>query len=370
MKKLVAYVIAEVEFAPTFEWVAESNLREEMELIFFLMNPGPSLLEERLRKLGCRVIRIPYAGKKQLLSAFLRLIREFRKFQPSAVHTHLMAANLVGLPAAWIARVPRRIYTRHHSNQNFNSSWYGRFYDQFTNIFSTKIVATCLNLKELLNSFERVPQSKVEVVYFGFDQEKFAADSDRIEAIKAKYSLKDRWPVVGVISRYTPYKGIPFILEAFEELLKEYPSACLVLANAGQGKDREEIQRRIRRLGNNACREIAFETDCPALMRAFDVFVHVPVDRVSEAFGQVYVESMLCERPSVFTLSGIAPEFVRDGENALVVPFRDSSAILKAIRSILSDELLRNRISNRARSDAASFFRLDKMIDGLREIYR
>ena len=65
--------------------------------------------------------------------------------------------------------------------------------------------------------------------------------------------------------------------------------------------------------------EIVYETDMPALYKTFDVFVHVPVEPHFESFGQVYVEAMASGIPSVFTLAGAATEFVRDGENALVV---------------------------------------------------
>lgn len=374
MKKTVAYVIAEVQFAPTFEWLAESALARELDLIFYLMNPGPSPLEDKLRTLGCRVERIPYAGSRQVLGAFWRLFREFRKHRPTVVHTHLLSANLAGLPAAWLARVPRRIYTRHHTNLNtkWNESgpWYAPFYDYVTNFLSTEIVATCLNVRSALQGSERVHPEKIKVIHFGFEEKNFDVPPERLATVQRKYALEGHWPVIGMVSRYLPLKGVPFAIDAFASLLEEYPNACLVLANAGHGAARAEIQRKLSDLPPESYREIQFETDCPALMRTFDIFVHVPVDKTSEAFGQVYVEAMLSERPSVFTMSGVAPEIVRHGENAIVVPFESSAAILEAVRTYLASDSLRHQVGKNARSSAAASFGLSKMIDGLRELYQ
>ena len=40
----------------------------------------------------------------------------------------------------------------------------------------------------------------------------------------------------------------------------------------------------------------------------FDLFIHIPNSRNSEAFGQVYIESMLLKIPSIFSNSGIMNE--------------------------------------------------------------
>jgi glycosyltransferase involved in cell wall biosynthesis len=83
--------------------------------------------------------------------------------------------------------------------------------------------------------------------------------------------------------------------------------------------------------------------------------VHVPIDRLSESFGLTYVESLAAGRPSVFTKSGIACDFVRDEYNALVVDYRNSLQISEAINRILQDSDLRQRLSLNARSSTAGF---------------
>lgn len=369
-KKRVTYVISEVQNAVTFEWVANSALRQDVNLSFVLLNSGPSELEKKLLELGCEVDRIAYRGRADIFRATLSLYKQFRRQSPEAVHTHLIGANMAGLTAAWLARVPKRIYTRHHSNGNQLGPWYGRFYDLLANLLSTRIVATCDNVKNFLSD-EFVPAKKIQVIRFGFDGASFRnLSAERVEGLKRKYRLEGKGPVIGVISRYVSFKGVPLVVEAFSRILEDFPNACLVLANAGNGEAKKEIQNALADLPSDSFREIAFENDCPALMRAFDIFVHVPLDSVSEAFGQVYIEALLSGRPSVFTLSGVAPEFVRDGQNAVVVPYNDANAIFQALISILKDPVLREKISRNGISDTENVFKLDSMIEGLRELYR
>jgi len=57
-------------------------------------------------------------------------------------------------------------------------------------------------------------------------------NNEDIELIKTKYNFEGYNPVIGVISRFTEWKGVQYIIPAFKLLLDEYPHAKLVLANA------------------------------------------------------------------------------------------------------------------------------------------
>ena len=370
MKAPVIHVISEVIDSPSFLWLARRGKGEGWKLVFILMNGSISPLESQLREEGVEVIRLRYRGRKDFLWSMLRLFSIFRRLNPGAVHTHCLGANLAGLAAAWLARVPVRVYTRHHSNWNENGPFYASFYDHCANFFATKIVATCLNVKNYLTAREKVAPEKVQLVHLGFELSAFEDPSpSRIAAVKQKYDYESHWPVIGLVSRYIECKGVPYAIAAFSSLLKEYPDACLVLANAGPGAARAEIKAALNRLPDSSYREIAFESDCPALMRTFDAFVHVPVDEVSEAFGQVYVEALLNAVPSVTTLSGVAPEILSHGRNTILVPHRDSKAILAGLLRLISEPELGKQLSARGRADASEMFPMTKMIDGLRQIY-
>lgn len=100
----------------------------------------------------------------------------------------------------------------------------------------------------------------------------------------------------------------------------------------------------LNRLPSSSYTLIEFEKDSASLYRLMDVFVHVPVNEHSEAYGQVYIESMASGIPSVITLSGIAAEYIRHREHAWVVPYCNSEAIYEGILTLLNDESLRQHL--------------------------
>ena len=120
--------------------------------------------------------------------------------------------------------------------------------------------------------------------------------------------------------------------------------------------------------GKSYC-SIPFERNIFELYALFDVFVHVPIDEHVEAFGQVYVEALAAGIPSIFTLSGIAPEFIKDKENAVVVNFKKEQEIFDALLLVLENTALREKLVFNGKRDVLKQFTLNPMITKLEELY-
>ncbi|MBK8845466.1 MAG: glycosyltransferase family 4 protein [Bacteroidetes bacterium] len=114
---------------------------------------------------------------------------------------------------------------------------------------------------------------------------------------------------------------------------------------------------------------IEFEKNVFDLYACFDVFVHVPVDEYVEAFGQIYIEAMAIEIPSIFTLSGVASEYIQNMKNALVVDFKNSEQIYEAIIYTLSHPDIIDAIVKQGKKDVFEKFDISQMILLLEEIY-
>ena len=113
--------------------------------------------------------------------------------------------------------------------------------------------------------------------------------------------------------------------------------------------------------------EIKFENNLFALYKLFDIYVHTPVNKEIEAFGQTYVEALVSGIPSVFTLSGVANEFIKDKENALVVDYCNSEQIYSSINKIINDDVLRKKIIAQGK-EAVKQFNLDLFISKLEKL--
>ncbi len=74
----------------------------------------------------------------------------------------------------------------------------------------------------------------MHLIHHGFDLSYFRhATPERVQILRDRIQLAEgRGPVIGVIARYTDWKGIDFVIEGFARVKAAYPSAVLVLANA------------------------------------------------------------------------------------------------------------------------------------------
>jgi len=369
MRVKVFYIISDLEKALAFEWVNDFIDASKIELHFILIGKTETPLIKFLRQRGTPHHVIPYASKKDLLKTWLAVFGILRREKPDVVHTHLWVANMVGLTAAWASRVSRRIYTRHHATVHYRQYPSGLKWDKLANRLATNIVAISKSIEEILVAWDKAPKKKVTIIHHGFDLPYFShADDERVTGLRRKYDLNaSSYPVVGVISRYTDWKGIQFIIPAFKSLLSKYPNAHLILANA-KGDYARELKTQLNTLPRGSYTEIGFEADLAALYRLFNVYVHAPIDAYSEAFGQTYVEALATGTPSVFTLSGIAREFIRDRENAVVVEYKNSDQIFRGLCDILENKELSKALIAGGR-ESIQQFSIGKYMQELETLY-
>jgi len=219
-----------------------------------------------------------------------------------------------------------------------------------------------------LKTKENVDLTKLIKIEHGFNLENFnLVNLNAIQYLKDKYDLNNVGPIVGVISRYTNWKGIEYIISSFKQLLNTYPNAVLVLANAFG--DYELVKKELLSIDKNNYREIIFESDIPSLFKLFDIFVHVPIDREIEAFGMVYVEALAAGIPSIFTLSGIANDFIINDLNAVVVDYKNSIEIYNAYNKILTNRDYRRNLIINGKESVRDRFCINKHIDLLNDLY-
>ena len=363
----IVFIASGVDRARTWEWLIE-HLHGRVELRFILLNEGDSHFERVARERWPHVARVTYRSPKDLPRAFFQVWRLLVKWAPDAVHVHLKIAGLIALPAAAVAGVKERIYTRHHSTYHHEYFPKAVKQDRFISRCATSIVAVSAVVEEVLTDLEGVDPGHIQIIHHGFDLDRArAVSSEAIQRMTEAYNPSGRSPVIGVVSRYERLKGAEYTVEAFRRLLVTHPNALLLLAGA-YGPDEAAIRQVVETLPEATYVEVEFEPDIFTLYRLFDMFVHVPVDRKSEAFGMIYVEALAAGVPSIVTLSGVATEFIEADRQALVVPYRDAGAIHEALERLLSDEDLRRSLA-REGSLAVERFGLERFVEAHALLY-
>ena len=350
------------------EWTA-LGLKDSHDLTFVLLNPAGSAMEDFLKKNEINVVRIRHRGKYGMPLVLARLSLLFLIRRPDVVHAHLMDATLLGLTAAWLTGIRKRIYTRH--NSTFHHVYFPGAvkYDRWSNRLATQIVSISQATDKALLEMENVSSGKVQRIPHGFELKAFwLVDEKRVDAVREKWKISGQGPRIGVIARHIEWKGVHHIIMGFKDFLKSYPQACLILCNA-VGPFHEEIKTMLKDIPEANFILIPFEEDVPALYKLFDLYVHTPIDPYCEAFGQTYVEALASGIPSIFTLSGIAAEFVVHKRNAWVVNFKDPAGIHTAMVELWGNEHVRREFIERGLLDVTSRFDIRLMVSALKSLY-
>lgn len=369
MSEKVVYIISDIERAISFEWIASYINKDLVTLSFIFLNPAESDLERALKAKCFEVHSVVCRGKKDWPGATHKVYKLLKMIRPNAIHCHLIQANVIGLVAARLAGIKQRIYTRHHSSLHHIYFPKGVWWDKLANKLATDIVAISPIVEKILLEWEQVLSTKVKLIPHGFLLDQFANVSEEsIASFKSRYNLEGCYPVVGVISRLTEWKGVQYIIPAFKQLIQTYPNSVLLLLNA-HGDYEKEIFKQLEELPSESYRIIKFESNIAAAYKCMDIFVHVPIDEHSEAFGQIYIEALAAQQPCIFTKSGIATDFIVDGKNAFVAPFKDSAAIYDKMIFILNNSQKANEIAKQGALDVMTSFSINTMITSLEKLY-
>ncbi len=371
MKRRILLIVGDIRRAQEHEWYVDYLDKSLFEPEFALINSRGSAMEAFLHERNIRVWHFSYRGKTDLPWLTWNLWRRMIKGKYHVVHTHLFEPSLAGLTASVLAGVKKRVMTRHYSD--YHHVWFKPAvkYDRYLNILATDIIAISRNVQRILIEMEQVKPEKVHLVHHGLeiaDYDTGAVSDERVSAIRKRYHLQHLGPVIGTISRFTELKGLQFLIPAFKKLLNRYPGAVLFMANA-TGDYQSVINSMLSDIPDKNIRKVLFEEDIAALYRVFDCFVHIPVNETAEAFGQTYLEALASRVPSVFTISGVAPEFVIDGENCFIVPHGDERAVLEKLEFILANPRELEQITRAGYEVVKEKFTMKAKIKKLEKIY-
>lgn len=368
-KLKLTYVVTHRIRWVAFEWAALYIDRTKFEMDFLILNETDPIID------FLKVNNIPYKTTNYL---DFGNVPEVIKFiydhlianKTDVVHSHFFASDLVAMQAAYYAKVPVRVFTRHHSGIKWKRHARSKY--ELLWEMATDMIALNQQGKDIMLT-DGVPEEKITIIPYGFDIKQFQNIApERVEKLRNKYIPNHTGPVIGVMSRYIKIKGVEYIVDGFKEVLKRHPDALLFLAGTGtyafsKGKEEQKgtynppahaefIQDRLKNtLPEGSYVEIPFENDLFALYKLYDVLVHVPIAWDAEAFGQVFMETMFSEVPAVITLASPAHDYAVHKENAWVVDFENSKEITEGILALLSDQPLRDKITSNALTVAKGY---------------
>lgn len=301
----------------------------------FLFCPAGRPFLNHAAKRGLKCISWRTCGKADPVTV-LRLMGLIKRERIQVVHTHLSTASLLGAFAARATGIPSVAHVH-----GLNTATCFKY--------SSNVIAVSEAVKQHLCA-QGLDERKIRVVHNGVDLEWFHP-APLVDA-KLTLGFDPTVPLIGMFGRLSAEKGQRVALEAMFLLLKEHPSARLILV--GDGPDLEELQVCVDALGIRSAVEFAgFALDIRPVLFACDV---VLVPSLKEGFGLAAVEAMAAGKPVVASSVGGLPEIVKQNETGLLVEPNNPSALADAVATLIKKPELAGQMGRRGRERAEQFF--------------
>lgn len=333
-------------------------MSEHFEVIA-ISSPG-ELLDEVGKEEGVRVIGVPIERKpnplKDLVSIY-RLYKIFKQEKPDIVHTHTPKAGMVGMMAAYLAKVPIRLHTVAGLPLMTRTGIMKTvlvFIEKLTYKFANKIYPNSKGLKQYIESLKIVHPDKLKVIGHGssngIDLEYFDPSivQDReINQIKNDLKFDENDFIFIAIGRIVKDKGINELASAMNALTEKYSNIKLLLLGRFEN-DLDTISVASRDFLLNSPNVIipGYQTDIRAYLKLADVFVH-PSYR--EGFPNVVMQACAFNKPVIVTDINGSNEVIKNEINGLIVPVANTCALKSAMEILYLNEEKRMQISNKNR---------------------
>jgi phosphatidylinositol alpha-1,6-mannosyltransferase len=219
-----------------------------------------------------------------------------------------------------------------------------------------------------------VSRDKIVKLTPGVDT-KFFIPKDRDKELIKKYFLEDRI-VLLTVGRLDERKGHDMVLEAISGLIPYYPN--LIYLIVGKGREEERLREIVskKELKNNVIFVGYVENDrLPDYYNLCDIFI-LP-NRITEkselkgdyeGFGIVFLEASACGKPVIGGKSGGTFDAIKENITGYLVNPLLPSEIASAIKKLLSDHALREKMGKSGRDWVVKNFDWEILINKFNDI--
>ena len=340
---------------------------------------------EKLKKFGkdfnVKTFCVPLTRKitpLQDLKSIWLLYKFFKKEKPDIVHTQTPKAGLVGMFAAFLARAPIRIHdvVGLPLMEKTGLKYYLLFYvEKVVYLFAHKIYPNSFGLKDYMSKKKLAPEEKMKILANGssngidpsfFSNELFS-DEER-NSLRKKLNIDALDFVFLFIGRLVTDKGINELINAFSILIKKELNVKLLLVGPYENDldplkydTIEKIQK------TDQIITVGYKEDVRPYFAISSCFVF-PSYR--EGFPNVVLEAASMDLPCIVSDINGSNEIIENGFNGIIVPKKNTKALLDAMTEILHNKSLKQLCIENSRTSVSKKFSKEIFYDALLSEYR
>lgn len=300
----------------------------------------------------------PTASTLGAISYSVKAVIQIKRIDPDVVHAQSFYRE--GLSAFLARKLLKKPYCIWCQGADIYLPW--RFKKVASRLFLRRANAIIALTQDMKEKIQEVCKRDASVIPNGVDLEKFQRLSHRNTFKLATNGQK----TILFVGRLHPIKGIAYLIEAMNTIVKKNPKARLLLI--GNGEERQNLENLVKEL--DLAKYVNFIGKVPnekvlEYMIASDVLV---LPSLSEGFPLTILEAMACGLPIVATKVGGIPEIVKNGEGGFLVEPQNTAEISEKVLMFLENDELRERISQNNIIEAKKYS-WEAVVERLEKVY-
>jgi glycosyltransferase involved in cell wall biosynthesis len=210
-----------------------------------------------------------------------------------------------------------------------------------------------------------VSPNKIHLIVHGIDLDRFVVANEQTRREARQKTDMGATPLIGIIARLSDVKGIDILIKAMPLVLKEIPSANLLIA--GQGPQEIALKKLAQDLRLTAHVHFKSTVDqTQDLLCALDVFV---MPSLMEGLGLSVIEAQACGIPVVASRVGGLVDLIKEGESGYLVPVNDPPALADRIIEVIGNPQQSKLLAQQARLNIEQNFSAERMLKETLKVY-
>jgi len=311
-------------------------------------------------------IRIVPSFSKDPLGTIRELKKIWKEIDPEIIHSFFLHSDILSYITTFsneslsrISSVEGKFIWDHVTGVGWLKSVCYRLINLFIRRHFLKTITVSNDLKNEVISAGGVDPQSVCTVPLGV----LAIDQEKL--IKRTSSQEKSEIIVASVSRLTFDKGVDLLIQAAVFCAKEKLPVKFIIGS--EGREKENLKQLTKSLGIEE--HIVFKgwiDNITNFLNEIDVFV-MPSRR--EGCPLALIDAMMHQKACVvFDAPGVN-EIVKNDETGIVVPCFDVLALSQAIKRLVSDVTLREKLAEQARRYVFKNFSIEREIRELEGIY-
>ncbi len=187
--------------------------------------------------------------------------------------------------------------------------------------------------------------------------------------IRRELGIDPKVPVVAVVSRLNPGKGVEYFLKAAVMVRQQLPEVRFLVVGGSYYDPAYKPSLEALAKELNVADTVLFtgeRNDIQQLLREVNLSV---LPSLSEGMSNTLLESMAAGLPVIATDVGGNPEIVQDGKTGLLVPARDASALSDAMVRVLKSPEMRQGFGQAGYERVGRHFSLSATVRKTEDLY-